>query len=95
MIKSWINHPTILKGETIELRPLEKNYFEELYLAASDYKLWEHIPSDCSIKDNFESAYNFALAERKKGNQYPFIIFHKETKKIIGSTRFFEIYPFD
>ena len=95
MTEPWINHPTILTGETVELRPLEKEYFEELYLAASDKKLWELIPADCSNRDTFETAYNFALTEREKGNQYPFIIFHKEANKIIGSTRFFEIYPLD
>lgn len=95
MTENWINHPTILTGETVELLPLEKEHFEELYLAASDKKLWELIPVDCSNRDTFETAYNFALTEREKGNQYPFIIFHKGIKKIIGSTRFFEIYPFD
>jgi RimJ/RimL family protein N-acetyltransferase len=95
MAEHWINHPTILTGETVELLPLEKEHFEELYLAASDKKLWELIPADCSKRDTFETAYNFALTERERGNQYPFIIFHKGTKKIIGSTRFFEIYPLD
>jgi RimJ/RimL family protein N-acetyltransferase len=91
----WINHPTILTGETVELVPLEKEHFEELDLAAADKNLWELIPTDCSNRETFENAYNFALTEREKGNQYPFVIFHKETKKIIGSTRFFEIYPLD
>ncbi|XJR87561.1 GNAT family N-acetyltransferase [Elizabethkingia anophelis] len=34
-------------------------------------------------------------SERTSGNQYPFVIIHKDTNKIIGSTRFFEIYPAD
>jgi RimJ/RimL family protein N-acetyltransferase len=95
MAEHWINHPTILTGETVELVPLEKEHFEELYLAASDKKLWELIPTDCSNRQTFDNAYNFALTEREKGNQYPFVIFHKNTKEIIGSTRFFEIYPLD
>lgn len=95
MIELWIKHPTILIGETVELLPLEKEHFDELYLAASNKKLWELIPSDCVNRETFDSAYNFALTERENGNQYPFIILHKETKRIIGSTRFFEIYPID
>ncbi len=95
MTDIWINHPIILTGETVELVPLEKRHFEELYLAASDKKLWELIPVDCSKRETFDAAYNFALTERDKGNQYPFVIYHKATNKIIGSTRFFEIYPLD
>ncbi|MDE3144378.1 MAG: GNAT family N-acetyltransferase [Bacteroidota bacterium] len=95
MIKEWIHHPTILTGETVKLVPLEKVHFEELYTAASDKKLWEHIPTDCSKRETFDTAYNFALAEREKGNQYPFVIVHRTTNEIIGSTRFFEIFPLD
>lgn len=91
----WITHPTILQGQTVDLRPLEKEHFEELYLAASDKKLWELIPTDCSIRENFTAAYTTALTEREKGNHYPFIIYHKQTQKIIGSTRLFDIFPND
>jgi len=95
MTEHWINHPIILTGETVELVPLEKEHFEKLYVAASDKKLWDLIPLDCSVKETFDKAYNFALTERDKGNQYPFVILHKTTREIIGSTRFFEIYPLD
>ncbi len=91
MAEQWINHPAILKGETVDLLPLEKKHFEELFAAASDKKLWELIPTDCSTQENFTTAYSTALSEREKGNHYPFIIFHKPSNKIIGSTRFFEI----
>lgn len=92
---NWIKHPTILKGEIVDLIPLDENHFEELYRAASDKELWELIPTDCSRREVFDITYNFALSEREKGNQYPFVILHKETQRIIGSTRLFEIYPND
>lgn len=90
-----IKHPTILSGEQIELIPLEKIHFDELYVAASDKDLWTLIPTDCSERDTFIKTYEFSLAEREIGNQYPFVIKHKETNRLIGSTRFFEIYPSD
>ncbi|SNB33843.1 GNAT family N-acetyltransferase [Flavobacterium psychrophilum] len=92
---NWIKHPTILKGETVDLIPLEKEHFAKLYEVASDKKLWELIPIDCSKQESFNTAYNFAIAERAKGSQYPFVIVHKATNKIIGSTRLFEIFPND
>ncbi len=93
--KIWIAYPVILKGETVDLKPLEKEHFEELFIAASDKELWEHIPTDCSDREKFEIAYTYALDEREKGNQYPFVIYYKPSNKIIGSTRLFEIYPKD
>lgn len=95
MKEKWIAYPTILEGETVELIPLEKQHFEELYAAAADKELWKLVPTDCSDKTLFDKNYECALSERETGNQYPFVIRHKETRKLIGSTRFFEIYPAD
>ncbi|HAY3551368.1 GNAT family N-acetyltransferase [Elizabethkingia meningoseptica] len=91
----WITHPTILEGSVIDLIPLERENLEELYTAAADKDLWALIPTDCSDKETFYKTYEFALSEREAGNQYPFVIRHKQTNKLIGSTRLFEIYPSD
>jgi len=95
MIEQWIQHPTSLVGQMVDLIPLEKEHFEELFLAASDKRLWEFIPTNCSEKEKFYTIYSIALEEREKGNHYPFIIYHKVSKKIIGSTRLFDIVPKD
>ncbi|HTB05643.1 MAG TPA: GNAT family protein, partial [Bacteroidia bacterium] len=53
------------------------------------------IPVNGSTREAFNALYNTALEEREKGNHYPFVIHHKQTGKLIGSTRLFEIYPKD
>ena len=93
MKKQWIQHPTILQGQSVELIPLEEKHLEELFLAASDKTLWELIPTDCSVRETFFTVYTAALEEREKGNEYPFVIYNKLTQKIIGSTRLFDIFP--
>ncbi|MES2591769.1 MAG: GNAT family N-acetyltransferase [Bacteroidota bacterium] len=95
MLDHWIKHPTILTGELVDLIPLEEKHFAELYLAASDKSIWEFIPTNCSEPEKFKQTYSIALAERNKGNHYPFVIYHKATNKLIGSTRLFEIFPND
>lgn len=95
MKTKWIPYPTILEGETVELIPLEKEHFEELYIAAADRELWELVPTDCSDRTLFNQNYELALSQRETENQYPFVIRHKKTGKLIGSTRFFEIFPSD
>lgn len=93
--KQWIPYPLILKGETVTLIPLEQEHLEELYSASTDKELWKLVPSDCSERATFFSNYSYALEARVNGTQYPFVILDNRTNKIIGSTRFFEIYQAD
>lgn len=91
----WIKHPTILSGDYVELVPLEKIYFDDLYNAASDSVLWKYYPIDCSNRETFEYYYNLGLIERDNGNHYPFVILNKKNKEVIGSTRLFDLFPND
>ena len=95
MKDNWINHPVILKGNEIELLPLEKEHLDSLFLAASNKEIWELTSVDYSVKEIFYPNFNNALSERDNGCVYPFIIFHKYSKKIIGTTRLLEICPND
>ncbi len=95
MKNEWIKHPTILEGEAVKLIPLERAHFDKLFAAASDEKLWEYTPSDCSKRETFDAAYEDALTQRTRGEQYPFVIVDRKTGEIIGSTRLMEIFPSD
>ncbi|ESU19836.1 GNAT family acetyltransferase [Flavobacterium enshiense DK69] len=95
MTNNWINHPVVLKGDEIELLPLEKEHFEDLFLAASNKEIWELTSVDYSVDEIFYPNFNGAMKDREKGTVYPFIIIHKNSNKIIGTTRFLEIYPND
>jgi RimJ/RimL family protein N-acetyltransferase len=79
----------------VNLVPLEMEHLDDLFATASDPVLWKHIPANCSEKDRFMEVYRDAISDRAKGKQYPFVIYHKLSKKMIGSTRFFEIVPKD
>ncbi|MEO6130729.1 MAG: GNAT family protein [Saprospiraceae bacterium] len=95
MSKPWIVHPTTLTGEVIQLVPLELHHFDALHSAASDKRIWEFYPGDWSERERFEKTYLTTLALRDSGNDYPFVIVHRHTQKIIGSTRFLDIVPYD
>src|SRR5436190_147980 len=95
MGKIWIEHPTILRGQQIDLLPVEEKHFDELFKAASDKRIWEFYTGDWSVYETFLRVYKGTLAQREKGNEYPFVIFHKPSQKIIGSTRFLDIVPYD
>jgi RimJ/RimL family protein N-acetyltransferase len=95
MKKPWIDHPTILRGQVIDLLPLEQEHFDELHTAASDKRIWEFYPGDWSQREKFDRIYNGTLSLREKGLEYPFVVLHKASNKIIGSTRFLDIIPYD
>ena len=95
MALPWIPHPTILHGQQVDLLPLEVSHFEELLDAASDKRIWEFYVGDWSVREKFLQIYHGSLAARDLGMEYPFVIFHKPTNRIIGSTRFLDIVPYD
>jgi RimJ/RimL family protein N-acetyltransferase len=83
---NWIKHPTTLTGENVALISMD----EQL---ARDKRIWQFYPIDGSDPAKFKSIFSGALAEREKGNQFPFVIFHKQDNRIIGSTRYLDIQP--
>jgi RimJ/RimL family protein N-acetyltransferase len=95
MKNNWINHPILLKGDEIELLPLEKEHLEDLFLATANKEIWELTSVNYSVEEIFYPNFNNAINEREKGTAYPFVIVHKRSNKIIGTTRFLEIYPND
>lgn len=95
MSKIWIPHPAPLSGELVDLIPLEEEHFDDLFRAASNPRIWEFYTGDWSVKETFRKVYLGSLAARDKGAEYPYVIFHKLSQKIIGSTRFLDIVPYD
>lgn len=61
MSSAWIQHPTILSGQLVDLIPLEEKHFDELHTAALDKSIWEFYPGDWSVKDKFLKVYNSTL----------------------------------
>jgi RimJ/RimL family protein N-acetyltransferase len=94
MKTKWIPYPTILEGETVDLIPLKKNTLKNVYRSSRQRTLGIG-PTDCSDRTLFYQNYELALSQRETENQYPFVIRHKKTGKLIGSTCFFEIFPSD
>ncbi len=73
-----------LKGELIELRPLRRNDWDELFAVASDPLIWEQHPeSDRYKEDVFKVFFEDAL-----GSGGAFVVVDTKSQQIIGSTRF-------
>jgi N-acetyltransferase len=75
-----------LENDDVILIPLQEGDFEEMYLTASDPKIWaQHPNKDRWKREVFRTFFEGAL--ESKG---AFKIVSKETNQIIGSTRFYD-----
>ena len=78
-----------LKGELIELRPLRREDWNELFAVASDPLIWEQHPeSDRYKKEIFKIFFEGAL-----DSGGAFVVIDTKTRQIIGSTRFYGCNP--
>ncbi len=77
--------PTLIE-DTILIRPLQKEDFDNLYLVASDKLLWEQHPNnDRYKKEVFEDFFQKALDSKGA-----FVIIDQNSNEIIGSSRFYD-----
>jgi len=76
-----------LENDLIRVVPLKEEDFEVLFAVASDPLIWEQHPNKDRYKRNvFENFFKGAM--ESKG---AFIVYEKETNKIVGSSRYYEL----
>ncbi|MBF4507534.1 GNAT family N-acetyltransferase [Flavobacterium sp. JLP] len=81
--------PDFLEDEIVKLIPLEESHFEELFKVASDPLIWEQHPAkDRSNREGFKTFFEAGI--NSKG---AFLILHKQTNEIIGTTRYYDYKP--
>lgn len=90
---NWIKHPTELIGQKVKLIPLELEHFDELYLLANDKDIWAINPfdTDGGNIENLRKDLSNSIDKRATDEYYPFVIYHLESNKIIGATRYWQI----
>ncbi len=86
-MKSWLQ-AVQLEGQSVRLRPLQKEDREALVSAAEDGELWKlwftGVPSAATV----EAYIARALHEQALGLALPFVVELKDSGRVIGSTRF-------
>lgn|SRR5487761_2645560 len=85
-----LSEPTLV-GQRVELHPLRRKDATALLEAAADGELWNLkvtvVPSPQTIAEYVDTA----LAGRRAATVMPFVIVHRETGRVVGSTRFWKI----
>jgi N-acetyltransferase len=78
------DYQPVLKGELVELRPLQAEDYDDLYAVAADPLIWEQHPvKERSERQGFQLFFREALASGGA-----LIVIDNRTQRVIGSSRF-------
>lgn len=88
---NWIQDPLVLEGQRVALHPLTPEHFDTLIPLAKDPKIWEYYGRNGADENIIRHFLQEGLDLKQENQQYPFVIFNKETGEIIGTTRYGDI----
>jgi RimJ/RimL family protein N-acetyltransferase len=80
-----------LENDRVLLRPLVQNDFDVLLdFSLNEPELWTHSLIPANGAENLKTYIELALDDKKNKRAFPFLVLDKTTKKVAGSTRFYD-----
>ena len=90
MKKRWVE-PITLLGSKVILEPLSLEHLDGMIAAVKDGELWNLWFTSIPSPEKAEEYIKTALDMRENAGAMPFIVRDRETNKIIGCTRYFNV----
>lgn len=90
---SWLPHPILLSGNLVRLEPLSEAHFPALIECGAAPEIWSQLPVDGSQPGRLRRELGNAVLQRMAGTQYPFVVIAQGDNRVIGSSRFFDLFP--
>lgn len=90
MTKRWIE-PVTFTGSKVLIEPLTLEHADGMSAAVKDGELWKLWYTSIPAPDKVDDYIKIALGMRENNGAMPFIIREKESNKIIGCTRYFNV----
>ena len=82
----------ILQNDRVILRPMkEDDYNSLLWFSEHEPHLWTYSLIPANGADNLKHYMDLAFEKRASGDSYPFVVIDQLTKRVAGSTRFYDI----
>ena len=83
--------PIELAGSIVRLEPLKRSHADDLWRVGLDPELWRLQPKAIETPADMLEYVDAALEEQSRGASLPFVIVHRPSGAVIGSTRFMDI----
>ena len=83
--------PSELTGQRVTLLPMETSHVTGLFEAGRNPDIWKYLPMRVVTLEDMERLVQQALTTKDQGTEYPFVVFDRQTERIVGSTRFCDI----
>jgi RimJ/RimL family protein N-acetyltransferase len=87
--------PGELLGQTVVLEPLDRGHRDGLRDAAElDQSIWTFFPKGFNgAGDDFDDWFEATLEHLARNEHYPFAVRRRDNRRIIGTTRFYDMAP--
>jgi len=79
--------PSVIEGERIRLLPLEHSHVEDLFYSGNYPEIWSYLPNRVEMIEDMAELIDNALKAKELGLEYPFVVYDKQLKILVGSTR--------
>jgi len=88
--------PITLRGRIVQLEPLSQDHAEGLLAAAQNERIWKYltVPQPKTV-DEIRTFIQSALDHQASGQHLPFNVRTLADNRIVGTTRYLDIRPFD
>lgn len=80
-----------LTGKFVSLEPLQASHAKALVEAAADGELWHLTVSTVPNESTVAEYIRTALTAKEAGTEFPFVVRHLQSDRIVGSTRYYAI----
>ncbi|MHB8108336.1 MAG: GNAT family N-acetyltransferase [Candidatus Cryosericum sp.] len=84
--------PCVLEGDHVRLEPLRPSHASELLSAAQDSD-WSWMSLDARTKEAMAEWIAATLKAEELGTEYPFTVFRKDDRTVLGSTKYMDVRP--
>ncbi|CAM3463548.1 MULTISPECIES: GNAT family N-acetyltransferase [Saccharibacillus] len=83
--------PVTLVGKRARIQPMEERHAEALFEAGRDPSIWTYMPMSIRSPEHMRELVRQALAAKKDGSEFPYVIVDRESGEVVGSTRFLAV----
>ncbi|MCR2803618.1 GNAT family N-acetyltransferase [Paenibacillus soyae] len=80
-----------LEGSRVLLIPMEDSHAEALYQCSRSPHIWERLPVKVQSLEQMKEFVAQALEGKKRGDEFPFVVWDKSQGRIVGTTRYLRI----